>query len=73
MKKITRTVTVYSGVAVKADFVNRVFIEEPFTVYDKGDIPENAQNVKEDNRLYVISVEDFMKSARLAKEGEKDE
>lgn len=73
MKKITRTITTYSGIAVKADFVNRVFTEEPFTVYDKSDIPENAQNVKEENRLYVISVSDFMKSARLAKDGEKDE
>ena len=73
MKKITRTITVYTGVAVKADFVKRVFTEEPFTVYDKCDIPENSQNVKEENKLYVISVEDFMKNARLAKEGEKDE
>ena len=73
MKKITRTITVYTGIAVKADFINRVFTEEPFTVYDKSDIPENSQNVKEDNRLYVISVDDFMKNARLAKEGEKDE
>lgn len=73
MKKITRTVTVISGIAVKADFVNRTFSEEPFTVYDKADIPANAQNIKEENRLYVISVSDFMKHARLAKEGEKDE
>lgn len=73
MKKITRTITVYTGVAVKADFINRVFTEEPFIVYDKSDIPENAQNIKEDNRLYVISVVDFMKNACLAKEGEKDE
>ena len=73
MKKITRTITLYSGIAVKADFVKRTFSEEPFIVYDKADIPENAQNVKEENRLYVISVSDFMKNARLAREGEKDE
>ena len=72
MKKITRTVSVITGVAVKADFVNRCFVEEPFTVYDKSDIPENAQNVKEENRLYVISVEDFMKHARIAKDGEQE-
>lgn len=72
MKKITRTVTVITGIAVKADFVNRTFSEEPFTVYDKSDIPENAQNVKEENKLYIISVSDFMKYARLAKEGEQE-
>lgn len=72
MKKITRTITTYTGIAVKADYVNRTFTEEPFTVYDKSDIPDNAQNVKEENKLYIITVADFMKNARLAKEGEQE-
>ncbi len=73
MTKITRTVSVFTGVEVVADFVTRTFTEKPFEVYDKKDIPQNAMNVKEENRLYVVSVVDFMKVARLARDGEKDE
>lgn len=73
MKKITRTISVISGVAVKADFKFRTFSEEPFVCYDESDIPENAVDVKKENRLYVISVSDFMKWAKPAKEGETEE
>ena len=56
MTKITRTITVFSGKEVKADFATRTFVEIPFEVYDKKDIPEIALVVKEESRLYVVSV-----------------
>ena len=72
MKKITRTIEIFSGIAVTANFKTRTFEEKPFTVYDESDIPENAQNVKREQKLFVISVEDFMRNARIAKEGENN-
>lgn len=70
MKKITRTIEVISGTAVIANFATRTFEEKPFTVYDDSDIPENAQDIKRENKLYIVSVEDFLKVAKVAKEGE---
>ena len=64
MKKITRTVTSYSGVNVVADYKARKFEEIPFTVYDESDIPENAQDVQTHECLYEISIEDFLKLAK---------
>ena len=64
MKKITRTITVYSGVEVKADFKARKFEEIPFCVYDESEIPVNAQDVQTSDTLYEISVEDFLKLAK---------
>ena len=64
MKKITRTITVYSGVEVKANFKTRTFEEKPFSVYDESDIPENAQDVHTTETLYEVSVEDFLKVAK---------
>ena len=72
MKKITRTIEVISGIAVVANFATRTFEEKPFQVYDDSDIPENSQNVKRENRLYIVSVEDFLKVAKVAKEGENN-
>ena len=72
MKKITRTIEVISGIAVTANFATRTFEEKPFQVYDESDIPENAQNIKRENRLYIVSVEDFLKVAKVAKEGENN-
>lgn len=72
MKKITRTIEVITGIAVTANFATRTFEEKPFTVYDDSDIPENAQNITREQKLFVISVEDFMKYAKQAKEGDKE-
>ena len=72
MKKITRTIEVISGIAVTANFETRTFDEKPFTVYDDSDIPENAQDIKRENRLYCVSVEDFLKVAKVAKDGENN-
>ena len=64
MKKITRTITVYSGVEVKANFKTRTFEEKPFSVYDESDIPENAQDIQTTETLYEVSVEDFLRVAK---------
>ena len=64
MKKISRTITVYTGVEVKANFKERTFEEKPFSVYDESDIPENAQDVQTSETLYEVSVEDFLKVAK---------
>ena len=64
MKKITRTITLYSGVEVKANFKTRTFEEKPFFVYDESDLPENAQDVKISETLYEVSVEDFLRVAK---------
>ena len=64
MKKITRTITVYTGVEVKANFKTRTFEETPFSVYDESDIPENAQEVQTSETLYEVSVEDFLRVAK---------
>ena len=64
MKKITRTITVYTGVEVKANFKTRTFEEKSFSVYDESDIPENAQDIQTAETLYEVSVEDFLKVAK---------
>lgn len=72
MKKITRTISIFTGEEVKANFETLTFEETPFTVYDESDIPENTKNVNRKDVLYAVSVEDFLKVAKVAKEGDNE-
>ena len=72
MKKITRTISIFTGEEVKANFDTLTFEKKPFTVYDESDIPENAKNVNRKDILYSVTVEDFLKVAKVAKEGEEN-
>lgn len=73
MKKITRTISIFTGEEVTANFDTLTFEKKPFTVYDESDIPENAKNVNRKDILYTVTVDDFLKVAKVAKEGENDE
>lgn len=60
-KQITRTITIITGKEVVADFKAMKFNLIPFTVYDEKDIPENAQDVVEDEALYTMPISDFIR------------
>lgn len=60
-KQITRTITIITGNEIKPNFATMSFDLIPFTVFDEKDIPENVQDVQQENALYTISVGDFIK------------
>lgn len=72
MKKITRTIESISGIEIVPNFETMTFDEKPFIVYDESDIPQNVKNVRRESKLYTVTVEDFLKVATVAKEGEEN-
>ncbi len=67
-KYITRTITWYTGIQIKANYEKRTFDEVPFTVYDELEVPRNAENVQKHEKLLRMKLSDFI---RLAEEIEK--
>ena len=67
-KYITRTITWYTGVQIKANYEKRTFDEIPFTVYDELEVPRTAENVQKHEKLLRMKLSDFIK---LAEEIEK--
>ena len=60
-KYIHRTITYYTGKRVVADYVNRKFYEEDFTVYDETEIPANNTGVLKVTKCIKMKLADFIK------------
>ena len=63
-KYITRTITWYEGVELKANYQTMTFEEKPMVWYDELDIPkERVKNVKKYEKLLRMKLSDFIKNA----------
>ena len=63
-KYITRTITWYEGIELKANYQTMTFEEKPMVWYDELDIPkERVKNVKKYEKLLRMKLSDFIKNA----------
>ena len=65
-KQITRTITIYRGEEVKANFETMTFDLIPFEVYEENALPDKYKNLTEEEVLYTMSVSDFVKYGKKA-------
>ena len=60
-KQITRTISIYRGEEVKANFETMTFDLVPFEVYEENAIPANVKNLTEEEVVFTMNISDFVK------------
>ena len=65
-KYITRTITWWTGIEVKANYETMQFEQAPFIVYDELEIPRGrAKDVVKHEQLLRMKLSDFIRQAEV--------